>query len=98
MQTNIIEVRKRKGIKFTDLAERAGINKGFLSLIERGIYHPTSDEVQRLAAVLGEPVRMWIDVRPRGVSIKERIIDLMESPLDNTELVARLMELRDKGE
>lgn len=65
MKTNIIEVRKRKNIKFTDLAEKSGINKGYLSLIERGIYHPTVEQVRRLTEILGEPVRLWMDIKPR---------------------------------
>jgi transcriptional regulator with XRE-family HTH domain len=53
------------GLSLSELARLTGINKGQLSLIERGIYRPDNDQVSAIAAVLGEPVRMWVPVEPR---------------------------------
>jgi transcriptional regulator with XRE-family HTH domain len=39
------------GLSIRDLAERTGINRGRLSIIERGVL-PTADEVRRIIAVL----------------------------------------------
>lgn len=65
MEADIKTIRKQRGIKFTALAELAQINKGRLSLIERGYYIPTWAEVQRLEGVLGEPIEIFVRAQPR---------------------------------
>ncbi len=65
MKTNIKELRKAQNITLPQLAVITGINKGKLSYIERGIMHPTNEEVSAIKKALGEPIEMWYPVHPR---------------------------------
>ena len=49
----IRETREHKGINQDRLAEKANISKGFLSDIENGKRNPSSDNLLRIANVLG---------------------------------------------
>lgn len=50
------EERKRKNLTMLDLAERAGITKGAISLYEKGEREPLISTVIKLAKVLGVPI------------------------------------------
>lgn len=65
METNIKTLREARNLTLPALAELAGMNKGKLSYIERGIQHPTNAEVEALAEALGAPIEMWYPVNPR---------------------------------
>lgn len=47
------EARKSKGISQEDLAEKSGLDRSFISLVERGIQIPNIVVLLKLAEVLG---------------------------------------------
>lgn len=49
--TPLRQLRLAAGLSLNELARRAGINKGRLSIIERGV-PPTDEEARRLLAAL----------------------------------------------
>jgi transcriptional regulator with XRE-family HTH domain len=49
-------IRQEKGMTVEALAAAAGLDKGFLSRLERGAKRPSIDTVLRLSAALGVPV------------------------------------------
>jgi len=67
VETNITALRKAKGLGIRALSDLTGINRGRLSIIERGIYHPTNSEVEKIVEVLGEPIEIWhrVPILPR---------------------------------
>ncbi|MFS0592037.1 helix-turn-helix domain-containing protein [Cytobacillus horneckiae] len=55
---NIAEIRKRKGMTMTELAEKAGIAKSYLSSIERNVHqNPSINVIEKIAMVLGVEVK-----------------------------------------
>lgn len=46
-------LRKQRGISQEALAERAGLHRNFISLLERNVSQPTVDTLFRLADALG---------------------------------------------
>ena len=50
-QTPLRQVRLAAGLSLSEVARRSGINKGRLSIIERGV-PPTPDEAARILAAL----------------------------------------------
>jgi len=67
METNVRVLREAKSLSIRELSTLTGINRGRLSIIERGIYHPTNSEVESIVSVLGEPVEIWhrVPIAPR---------------------------------
>jgi transcriptional regulator with XRE-family HTH domain len=51
--TPLRQVRIAAGVSLSEVARRTGINKGRLSIIERGVT-PTADEASRILAALLE--------------------------------------------
>lgn len=50
---NIYDIRKRRGLTLTELADRAGIAKSYLSNIERNLnQNPSINVVEKIALVL----------------------------------------------
>jgi len=84
---NIYEIRKRRGLTLTELAERAGIAKSYLSNIERNLnQNPSINVIEKIASVL-------------EVDLKELLgsgHDKKELQMDN-EWVEFVKELRDSG-
>lgn len=84
---NIYEIRKRRGLTLTELAERAGIAKSYLSNIERNLnQNPSINVIEKIASVL-------------EVDLKELLgsnSDEKEPQLDS-EWVEFVKELRDSG-
>jgi len=65
--TPLRAVRLATGLSLNEVARRSGINKGRLSIIERGVT-PTDDEASRILRVLssdGTPERI-VAVVPEG--------------------------------
>lgn len=56
LQNRIRETRKRRGLRQSDLAERAGITRQSVIAIEAGRLNPSVALALRLAEVLEEPV------------------------------------------
>lgn len=48
-------LRKAQDLSQEQLAERAGLHRNFISMLERGINQPTVDTLFRLAKALGMP-------------------------------------------
>ncbi|WP_391557565.1 helix-turn-helix domain-containing protein [Robertmurraya sp.] len=84
---NIYDIRKRRGLTLTELAERAGIAKSYLSNIERNLnQNPSINVIEKIASVL-------------EVDLKELLgsgDDKKEPQMDN-EWVEFVKELRDSG-
>ena len=62
------ELREAAGLSLTDVSERTGMDKGFLSRLETGQGNPTVTTLARYAAVLGMRVVFGVedDRRPGG--------------------------------
>ncbi|MBS4198407.1 helix-turn-helix domain-containing protein [Bacillus sp. FJAT-49732] len=59
---NIYEIRKRKGLTLTELADRAGIAKSYLSNIERSVNkNPSVNVVEKIAKVLDIDVSILLN-------------------------------------
>jgi transcriptional regulator with XRE-family HTH domain len=65
MRCNVKDLRDRKQLSLSGLALEAGLNKGRVSEIERGIRRPTQTEKQALEEALGSEVIQWIEVPAR---------------------------------
>ncbi|MFK0335192.1 helix-turn-helix domain-containing protein [Rhizobium sp. NPDC090275] len=50
---NLRRARQAQGLSQEDLAHRAEIDRTYVSSLERGIYSPTIEVVERLAIALG---------------------------------------------
>jgi transcriptional regulator with XRE-family HTH domain len=56
---NLRELRKRRGLGLRETAERAGVNRGVLSSIERGRMLPSDDQVPGLEKAYGAAAATW---------------------------------------
>lgn len=84
---NIYEIRKRRGLTLTELADRAGIAKSYLSNIERNLnQNPSINVIEKLAFVLEVDLKELLGV---GSDEKEPQLD--------SEWVDFVKELRDSG-
>lgn len=55
------QLRQRKGLSISELAERAGVAKSYLSTIERDIQsNPSIQFLEKIAAVLNVPVDFFL--------------------------------------
>jgi DNA-binding XRE family transcriptional regulator len=50
------EVRQQRGMSQTILAERAGLTRSYISMLEGGWLKPPADALERLARALGAPI------------------------------------------
>lgn len=56
------QLRKEKGISLTELAERAGVAKSYISNLERDIQkNPSIHFIEKIAGVLKVPIESLID-------------------------------------
>lgn len=53
MAHNLRRVRRAKGLSQEELAHRAGIDRTYVSSLERSVYNASIDVVDRLARALG---------------------------------------------
>ncbi len=61
----IQKIRSDKGLSLSELADRAGVAKSYLSAIERDIQdNPSIHVLEKLAGVLDVPVSSLIDTQP----------------------------------
>lgn len=68
------QLRKEKGMSLTELAERAGVAKSYISSLERDIQkNPSIQFLEKIAAVLRVPTEKLID--PEDAYDKERELD-----------------------
>ncbi|MFD2370796.1 helix-turn-helix domain-containing protein [Brevibacillus sp. GCM10020057] len=63
--TRIKHLRKEKGLSLSQLAERAGVAKSYLSSIERDIQsNPSLQFIEKIAQVLDVPINVLIEKEP----------------------------------
>ena len=61
---NIYRFRKNRGLTLSELAERAGISKSYLSNIERNInQNPSIQVMEKIALVLGEDLNTLLETK-----------------------------------
>lgn len=60
----LLEARKKAGLTQAELANRLGVDKGYISRIERGLTEPMVSTFYRLAAALGFRVDLVPERRP----------------------------------
>ncbi|REK75816.1 helix-turn-helix domain-containing protein [Paenibacillus paeoniae] len=65
-------LRKRKGLSLTELSQRAGVAKSYLSSIERGLQqNPSIQFLEKIGEVLNVPVEEFVNSdqseRPEGL-------------------------------
>ncbi|CAH1207662.1 MULTISPECIES: helix-turn-helix domain-containing protein [Paenibacillus] len=69
------QLRKEKGLSLTELAERAGVAKSYISSLERDIQkNPSIQFLEKIAAVLKVPVDRLIDDQEE-IAVGERELD-----------------------
>lgn len=94
---NLREARRNAGLSQQALADRAGIDRATISLIENDRESPRTDTVLRLADVLGvTPAALWRDPA-EGTSGRERMLretsELVYEPVGQGQLHPGLQEL-----
>ena len=67
------ELRKAKGITQAELAERAGVSRSYLSMIESGRKHPNAIRLQALADGLGVTVAELISPSEDGEALFQHL-------------------------
>lgn len=83
---NIYEIRKRQGLTLSEVAERAGISKSYLSNIERDVNRNPSIRVsKKIASVLGVELKTLLTAEEN-----------QDHPLDQ-EWLDFVKELKDSG-
>lgn len=55
------ELRKTIGISQNELAERVGVSKDYIGLIERGLRSPSLQVIERIARSLGVAIKRLFD-------------------------------------
>lgn len=86
---NISKIRQSRGLTLTELAERAGVAKSYLSNIERNVnQNPTINIIEKIAAVLEVEVNELINVDSSNKN--------QEKALDK-EWIEFVKELRESG-
>lgn len=66
------QLRKEKGLSLTELAERAGVAKSYVSSLERDIQkNPSIQFLEKIAAVLKVPVERLIDQEDNDAPVRE---------------------------
>jgi len=62
------DLRKRKGMTLSDLAQRIGRSTGFLSQVERGLSQPTVADLTAISTALGVPTTwFYLPEKPRAL-------------------------------
>lgn len=85
---NIYEIRKKRGLTLTELAERASISKSYLSNIERSLnQNPSIHLVKRIASVLDVDLKILLKTET----------SLDDSPLPDNEWLNLAKQLKESG-
>ncbi len=59
---NLRTIRQQRGLSQEELAHRAGMDRTYVSSLERGVYGATIDMVEKIARALGTEV--WELLKP----------------------------------
>ncbi|WP_235822139.1 helix-turn-helix domain-containing protein [Gottfriedia luciferensis] len=75
---NIQEIRMKKGLTLSELAEQANISKSYLSNIERELNdNPSIQVVEKISKVLGVDFRTLLGTKQENYSLDNDWIDLV---------------------
>lgn len=90
---NIFEIRKKRNLSLTELAERANISKSYLSNIERDLNkNPSIKVLEKISDVLNVDLNMLLDTALiNGTNILEKewiefVIELKEIGIEKEEI------------
>lgn len=80
------QLRKEKGLSLTELAERAGVAKSYISSLERDIQkNPSIQFLEKIAAVLKVPVERLIDEQEQttenGLELDQEWYDIIKEAM-----------------
>lgn len=80
------QLRKEKGLSLTELAERAGVAKSYISSLERDIQkNPSIQFLEKIAAVLKVPVERLIDEQEEtaqdGLELDQEWYDIIKEAM-----------------
>jgi transcriptional regulator with XRE-family HTH domain len=93
------KVRARTGLSQPELAQKVGVDKSYISKLERGVESPPSRKVAvKLANSLGMPNRpVMLYVSPQDITALERFVFLLEANAAGAEDVKgiRIVEVED---
>lgn len=64
LAARVRDLRKAQGATLDQLAQRSGVSRSMISLIERGASNPTAAVLSKLAAALEVPLTMLFDTAP----------------------------------
>ncbi|OXM85233.1 XRE family transcriptional regulator [Paenibacillus rigui] len=85
---NIASIRKQRGFTLSELSERAGISKSYLSNIERNLkQNPSIHVMEKIAAVLNVDIKTLLKIAADPVAMQ---------PLDK-EWIDFIRDLKDAG-
>lgn len=81
----IKEVRAAKGLTQEQLSELTGIGAASISKIESGIYHPTDDNLEKIAEALEiEPYKLYMCKHNKNIQeLKEDINSMINNASDD---------------
>lgn len=66
LAARVRDLRKAQGATLDQLAQRSGVSRSMISLIERGASSPTAAVLSKLAAALEVPLATLFDTAPAG--------------------------------
>ncbi|MEM7267667.1 MAG: cupin domain-containing protein [Pseudomonadota bacterium] len=67
-------LRKSRGVTLTELAEAAGRSVGWLSQVERGMSHPSIDDLRLLAERLDAPISLFFGDQSAPEEEREHVV------------------------
>jgi XRE family transcriptional regulator, master regulator for biofilm formation len=72
----IKKLRLKQGYSLSELAERAGVSKSYLSYIERNVYkNPSLQFLSKLASTLETSIEYFLEKEPVLTKQVERVLD-----------------------
>ncbi|MCM3600547.1 helix-turn-helix domain-containing protein [Robertmurraya korlensis] len=84
---NIYQIRKRKGLSLSELAERAKISKSYLSNIERNLnQNPSINMIEKIASVLDVDMQVLLYSNTNGdprTTLEREWIDFVQQLKDS---------------
>ena len=97
--SRLITVRKKKGLSQVQLAEKMGVNQGFISHYEGDSEGPTPELLKRFAVALGVSVKVLLgDVQiesggpPPPKAIQKRLDMISRLPQKDQQTIARIID------
>ena len=73
---NLRRIRQEHGLSQEALAAEAGIDRTYVSALERGVYSASLDMIEKLAAVLSVEPNVLLLPRQEGAAPKKRTTSL----------------------